>query len=220
MKIIPIILVSLSFITCQQELSKNEDKKPRKGYNQDPKKVEVDSFYLTYNNKLPPPDTSNQLIYDFLKMVIKDQNLDLNSGLDIEPIEYYDIGKTAEQFFKENQIGVKQPKKEPSNLEDLDIVSFHSLDFETLLSLDEIEFMLREKKKIKQFKWDNKRLGFDLENSNYWYLFSIPLINKDETVAVIRYSHLCGGLCGGGQTLIYTKEKRKWMPHVVGMWIH
>ena len=46
------------------------------------------------------PDTSNQYIYDFMKVVIADQKLDLSYGLTVEPEQGCDLSQDDKTFLK------------------------------------------------------------------------------------------------------------------------
>ena len=88
------------------------------------------------------------------------------------------------------------------------------------LTIVDIAFMLQQKKDRLNFKWDNSKLKFDIENDSHWYAFSIPLFSKDRSKAVLMIKDLCPGLCGTGWTLLYKKENNKWKSQTGGTWWH
>jgi hypothetical protein len=151
-------------------------------------------------------ENSQQYIYDFMKMVITDQRLDLSYGLSMEPLESSCVGKSDQDYLETLLINYIEPK-----LDDTLIYSKTTLNNSPkCLTEEDVYEMLHQKEHLQNFKWDNSRLGFNHSNKKNWYSFSKPLFSKDKTKAVIRISRLCPGLCGEGWCLMYLKENDIW----------
>jgi hypothetical protein len=132
---------------------------------------------VTNRRTIQSSDSStHQYIYDFMKVVIADQKLDLTHGLDIEPDRASDLFDWEIPFIDKN----------------------------------DIHEMLLQKEKLKNFFWDNAKLGFNSSNRDHWYSFSIPLFSKDRKKMVIKIEDLCTGLCGGGGIYVFNNENNKW----------
>lgn len=177
------------------------------------------------------PDTVNQDIYDFMKIVIADQKLDSSYGLTIEPEPGSDLSQNDKVFLK--TLLIEKPKQEEkadtSNWNKVDTgiwipmpvpVTFHPFELEKCLTRNDINYMLSQKEALSTFKWDNTRLHFNLANNKNWYCFSIPLFSKDRNKAVMMIRSLCPGLCGTGYTVLFIKEKNKWTSQTGPQWIH
>jgi hypothetical protein len=90
-----------------------------------------------------------------------------------------------------------------------------------LLTTDDINFMLQTRREINAFKWDNKKLNFNLKNKEWCYEISIPLFSKDKTQVIVRVSHFCSEfLCGGGDVYLFTKNRNDWDVKTIDSWWH
>jgi hypothetical protein len=89
-----------------------------------------------------------------------------------------------------------------------------------LLTANDVDDMLRHKKSLTGFKWDNSRLGFNLSNRKNWFSFSIPLFSRHKDKVIMKIESLCPGLCGTGYTVIFVMENGKWVSHSSGYWYH
>lgn len=163
------------------------------------------------------PDTSNQYIYDFMKVVIADQKLDLSYGLTIEPEQGCDLSQEDKTFLKTLLIEKTQSKKDTGDWRNMTI-TINQLP--KCLTKGDIDEMLSQKEKLSNFTWDNSRLGFNLSNNKNWYCFSRPLFSVDRQKAVMMIRNLCPGLCGTGWTVVFTKQNNKWTSQTGGQWIH
>jgi len=166
------------------------------------------------------PDTSNQYIYDFMKIVIREQKLNLTYGLTIEPESGCDLSGDDYSFLKTLLI---ETKKQENNTDtgDWRKMTVSIFEMPKCLTHADIKSMLGQKSKLLPiFKWDNSRLGFDLTNNKNWYCFSIPLFSADKKKAVMMIRDLCQGLCGTGWTVLFRKEQNKWVSQTGGQWIH
>lgn len=163
-------------------------------------------------------DTSNQDIYDFMKVVIADQHLELKNGLTLEPELGCDLSQDDKTFLI--SLLIQPPTTKPKTDTGFTFTTYSPMDNLKCLTKSDIKSMLKQKEKYISFKWDNSRLGFDLHNDKQWYCFSIPLFSQDKTKAVMMIRDLCPGLCGTGSTILFTKEKDKWTSVTGGPWIH
>jgi hypothetical protein len=162
---------------------------------------------------LQKSDTSNQYIYDFMKVVIANKNLDSTYGLTIEPEINCDVSQDDETFLK--TLLIEKNKKENEN--DITVITS---EIDKCLTKADIQFMLNQKAKLKLFKWDNSKLGFNFKNEKNWYSFSLPLFSTDQQKAIIKICSLCPGLCGTGQTVLFTKENNNWTSQMNPPWVH
>ncbi|WP_272151346.1 hypothetical protein [Tenacibaculum aiptasiae] len=178
-------------------------------------------FVLTNCQRISTKEESyNQVIYDIMDVVIKDQKLKLNYGLNIEPEQNFGNEHTDQENF-ELLLAELASKK---NNQKTDAINWRlQLNSQTLLAdltREDISEMIEQKEKLKGFTWDNSKLGFDLSNKKDWYSFSIPLFSKDRKSAVMMIRNLCSGLCGEGKTIFLTKKEGKWTSEVGMIWMH
>ncbi len=162
----------------------------------------------------------DQDIYDFMKFIINEQELNLSYGLTIEPESSFDLTKSDEENFKSLLSELESEDK--TEMTDSINLTFE-LNSKNLLSdltKQDIFGMIKQKEKLKAFKWNNNGLGFDLSNKNKRYSFSVPLFSKDKTRAVMMIRDLCSGLCGGGKTILFTKKNEKWTSNIGMIWLH
>ena len=157
-------------------------------------------------------------IYELMQAVIKEQELNLNYGLTLEPEMSFDLAKSDEENFKSLLSAIESK----NNIADAPNWT-GELNSENLLSdltKQDIFEMIKQKENLKTFKWNNSELGFNLSNKNNWYSFSVPLFSEDRTKAVIMIRDLCSGLCGGGKTILFTKKNEKWTSNIGMIWLH
>jgi hypothetical protein len=170
---------------------------------------------VTLEAKFKQLDTSNQYIYDFMKIVIYDQRLDMSFGLNVEPEKGCNLFQEDQVFLKKLLVGKIKPESKSDNL---NIVVLNTLP--DLLTKTDIEEMLKQKMQLANFNWDISRLGFNAINRKNWYCFSKPLFSKDRQKVVMLIRSLCDGLCGGGWTVVFIKENNKWTSQTVDQWMH
>ena len=154
-----------------------------------------------------------------MKIVIVNQNLDSTYGLTIEPEPGCDLSGNDNVFLKTLLIE-KVTKNKKIDTGDWRNMTFNTAETQKCLTSNDIKAMLEQKQRFSSFKWDNRRLGFNLDNRNNWYCFSIPLFSKDRTKAVMMIRDLCKGLCGSGSTLVFTKSRGKWTSQSSAIWYH
>ena len=99
-------------------------------------------------------------------------------------------------------------------------VELNSKNLLSDLTKQDISGMIKQKEKLKAFKWNNNQLGFNLTNKSNWYSFSVPLFSEDKTKAVMMIRDLCSGLCGSGKTILFTKKNEKWTSNTGMIWFH
>jgi len=165
-----------------------------------------------------PVDTSYSEIYDFMKEIIVSEKLNLKNGLESEPDPNCDIQEADKDYLPNFLIGSEKStnKVDPETGNIL-----YTLDqFDRCLTRDDITYMLSQKHEHYGFKWDISRLGFNTNSADFWYTFSIPLFSRDKTRAIMMIRSLCPGLCGSGQTVLFKKEKGKWIAKPSGQWYH
>ena len=164
-------------------------------------------------------DTSNQYIYDFMKVAIAEQKLNLSYGLTLDAEQGCDLSQDDKTFLKSLLIEKTQPKIDTGDWRNATVtVSLYELP--KCLTKSDINEMLLQKQKLSKFTWDNSRLGFNISNNKNWYCFSIPLFSRDKKNVVMMIRELCPGLCGTARTMVFTKENKKWVSATGGQWIH
>ncbi len=166
-------------------------------------------------------DTSNQNIYDFMKVVIASQKLDLSYGLEIDPQPNCDLSQDDKTFLNTLLI---ENKKQGAKVDTDDwrklSISSNMLERNKCLTKADIKSMLEQKESLATFRWNNSRLGFSQTNDKNWYCFSIPIFSQDKNKVVMMIRSLCPGLCGTGSTVLFVKEKDKWVAKTGEQWIH
>ena len=166
-------------------------------------------------------ETMNDEVYDLLQFVIEDQELDKTHGLRLDPEENCSLDKSDKEFLKD--LIVEEPVSDTltnSGKYELKIPTTFEFKLTRCLTQDDVDFMLNQKIENKTMQWENSRLGFDPNNSNDWYAFSVPLLSRDKQKAVMMVRHLCKGLCGRSWTLLLTRENGKWTSEKGLSWMH
>lgn len=169
---------------------------------------------------------SSQDIYDFMKVVIKEQKLNLDYGLRIEPQSSFSIQESDQTTFNSLLSELKEKKREiadPIKNKTDSLNWFIELNSKTLLSdltKEDISEMISQKERLKTFQWNNSGLGFNISNKKRWYSFSVPLFSKDKSKAVMMIKELCPGLCGTGKTILFEKQNGIWNSKTERSWFH
>ena len=161
------------------------------------------------------PDTSYQYVYDFMKVVMYDQQLNVNFGVRPEPEASCALHEEDSVYL--STLLFKKQKKAEVDTGGLITIE---LAIPKNLTKSERNEMLVEKQKQAALNWNGERLGFNGTNKDYSYGFSRVLFSKNRKKAVMMIRILCGGLCGSGYTVFFAKEKDKWVSHKGGHWIH
>jgi hypothetical protein len=176
-------------------------------------------------SKIESKDTTlGKEIYDLMQIVITEQKLKKNSGLLIDPEDRCDASLEDSVFLK--TLLIDSVKAEvaidtidwQNRLMTITSTMFGQLD--KCLNSEDVSCMLQQKKDHVNFKWDNSKLNFDMNNDSLWYAFSVPLFSKDKTKAVLRIESLCPGLCGTGWTALCKKENGEWKCQNGFSWWH
>ena len=168
--------------------------------------------------------TVNQDIYNFMQVVVEEQNLNFDYGIQIKPESDFGIWETDQMTFNSLISNLENDKKNKMKMDSLNwmqtSVKLNSHDYLQDLTKEDIAEMISQKENLKIFQWDNTKLGFNNSNKNNWYGFSIPLFSKDKNKAILMIKKLCPGLCGEGKTLLFTKKNGKWNSETVMIWQH
>ena len=156
-----------------------------------------------------------------MKIVIKEQKLDMNYSLRIYPESDFHIS-TSDSITFNNLLFELDSKKQKIDSLSSDTSSYFitPLSFLSDFTKTDIAEMKYQKKNVASFQWDNSRLGFNLSNKENWYSFSIPLFSKDKNKVVLMIKSLCPGLCGSGQTIIFLNKNGNWTSQIGRFWYH
>lgn len=154
-------------------------------------------------------------IYEVLNFVIKDEKLDKNYGLTLNPEDQIGDTKGNEGFLLDlvESNDTTQDLMELNHKQhtfELKAAMEYNFSLDKCLSREDVEYMLYQLSSASDFHWDNTRLKFNLKNKENWYTFSVPVFSKDGTKVVMIVRSLCRGLCGEGWQLMLKKEDGKW----------
>jgi hypothetical protein len=161
------------------------------------KKTKMDRDLITHKTDRQITEAE---IYSTLEYIITEQKLNKDYGLKIIPAKRCDSGKEDKEFL--SGLIITTDQKDSLADDSIAIPLVHDLGLQKCLTKEEVDFMLSQKKINKEFKWNNSKLGFNLDNHDNWYEFSVPLFNKDKSKAIFLVSKLCKGLCGTEQTFL------------------
>ena len=177
-------------------------------------------LYLTFScEKSEKKDiTSNLDIYEFMKVVIQEQNLNLNHGISLKPEPNFDLTESDATNFNLLLVELESNEKKNDTLNRS--VDFNALTLLSSLNKEDISEMISQKENLEKFQWNNENLEFNLSNNKNWYSFSVPLFSKDRNKAVMMIRNLCSGLCGGGKTILFTKKNGEWTSEIGMVWYH
>lgn len=157
-----------------------------------------------------------KIIYDFLRKIIVEQKLDLNHGLRFEL-------ETSASINEEDVIFLNSLLLDGKSINEGKDIFKDTLYFQPAqkgLTKTDIDSMLLQKEKFKNFKWNNSLLGFNIKNKKNIYSFSLPLFSADKAKVIMMIRNNCPGLCGGGQTILFIKENKTWISKTLGFWYH
>lgn len=142
-------------------------------------------------------------IYSTINYIITEQKLNKDYGLKIVPADQWDLSKEDKEFLT-GLILTKEQKDSLGGNRKLSITVplIHDLGLQKCLTKEDADFMLSQKETNKDFQWDNSKLGFNLDNHDNWFEFSVPLFTKDKSKAIFLVAKLCKGLCGTEQTFL------------------
>lgn len=93
---------------------------------------------------------------------------------------------------------------------DFVVVSNLTYPDKNILTLEDIDHILKSKMKFKELKWDNKKLGFNLKNEKNFYTFSVPYFNLAHDKVILMYRYICPDFCGFIRTIVLIKNGTTW----------
>lgn len=91
-----------------------------------------------------------------------------------------------------------------------------------LLSNADINYMKEQFENETEEQWNFKaKKGRISDNPrNKFYTYSVPLFNKEHTIAIIYKEFYCGNLCAAGTVEVYIKKNDKWEHYKsIGLWV-
>ena len=160
-------------------------------------------------------------IYSIIKTIIKNEKINTNNGLSITPELNCNINQVDTVYLQTLLIKPKLvDTTHKSNPSDFAVASNMTYPDKNILTPADIEYILKEKQIFANFKWDNKQLGFNLENKKKYYTFSVPYFNLTHDKVIVMYKYHCSGLCGGGSTILLTKTEKGWDSTTLELWFH
>jgi hypothetical protein len=165
------------------------------------------------NQEISSPQRFNHPeVYKVIHRVIADQGLDKNLGIDLNPTE----AQSLSQYFLNQMLLDTTQEASVIAIENGKLIIKDSAIFlmsrKKWLTQEDVDHMLTQKEKLKDFQWDNARLGFNSGNEREWYEFSVPLFSKDSTKIVMEYQWRCNQfLCGHDVPVLLTWENGIWI---------
>ena len=194
------------------------------------------TFFVNISNGqiIPTEDNSlneknRQEIFDFIEYVISQSNLKKDQKLILKTFDDYNINKTFLEKFLIDTI-LKGSEKKLNNLTKDSINGPYFIPREPIsislparpkvLTIEEINYMLEQKKYAANFKWDNAIFNFNQANDEKWYNISLPLFSMDKTKVIVTILDGCTGLCGTGNTYLFIKNNEGWKKETVSHWVH
>ncbi len=157
-------------------------------------------------------------IYSIMKTLIKKEKLNKKYGLALNPGKSFNIDQEDSAYLQTLLIKPKPFDTTSSN--DSVIVINLSYPDKNIFTQADIEYILHAKQNLANFKWDNKKLGFNLKNEKNYYTFSIPYFNLAHDKVIVMYEFHCPGLCGGGGTILLSKTAKGWDNTTFERWVH
>lgn len=160
-------------------------------------------------------------IYLIIKTVIKTEKINRNLGLALIPDKNCNLNQDDTAYLKTLLLKPKSVDtvKRTSSSEFI-VVSNLTYPDKNILTFADINYILKTKEGLAGFKWDNKKLSFNLKNEKKYYSFSVPYFNSTHDNAIVMYRYLCPGLCGGGSTILLTKTDKGWDNTTLELWFH
>lgn len=147
-------------------------------------------------------DTTNMNIYNFINELLKDTIISLGKRISVSPINFPNESDKEEinRMVVENKSATKEKYY-------LSGVLYYCI------KNDDLEFMLKSKHNLTNFKWDLKRINFNMKNDSNWYELSPPLFNRNRTKAIMQILYVCPDAmcCSGCKEMLYEKLNGKWI---------
>lgn len=164
---------------------------------------------------------STEDIYSIIQAIIKREKLNKNYGILLTPEANCNINKEDSNYLPTLLIKPNQPDTVSKyNSSGFAIMSNLAWPDKNIFTPADIDNILKAKQVFKDYKWDNKRLGFNQNNKKEYYTFSIPYFNLAHDKVVVMYEFLCPGLCGNGKTILLTKTNKGWEITGLEFWDH
>jgi len=166
-------------------------------------------------------DSLSNDIYAIIKSVIIKEKINKNHGLVLTPEINCNINQEDTAYL--NTLLIKpKPVDTVNKTSSSGFLLAPNLTYpdKNIFTQEDIDYILKTKEKFTHFKWDNSQLGFDLKNKKKYYAFSVPYFNLTHDKAIVMYEFRCGGLCGGGSTLLFSKTDKGWDETLLELWFH
>src|SRR5262249_19612571 len=117
-------------------------------------------------------------IYTIVQLVIKKEKLNKHYGLELSPASNCNINHDDTTYLQTLLIKPKHADTtSKADSTELFVVSNFTSPDKNILTWPDIDHILRTKQLFKDFKWDNKQLGFNLRDTKNYYTFSVPYFN-------------------------------------------
>ena len=169
-------------------------------------------------------------LYVFLEIAINQLELDKKVELNIQPdTSHYDGIKTDNEFLTQFLIDsayiIESQNFHNSVIND-SLQEYQFLarnisnhDSRKCLTKEDINEILQIKQANVSFEWEKSKLGFNSESNNEWYSFSVPIFNKNKTVAIIKITYTCTPfVCGSGDIFLFKKDSVGWRHYSLRHW--
>ncbi|MBS1618107.1 MAG: hypothetical protein JST76_06290 [Bacteroidetes bacterium] len=176
---------------------------------------------------------SEKDIYDFMQMVVKDQKLFKGLYLDSSPaLDCSTIDDSSYLYTLDaSLVPLREADKKIHDTcmvrlwgnSDIALKRFSftlGAVIPSVLSKDDIAYMLAQRAHLTAFKWNGTRLGFNKTATYNYYYISAPVFSVDKAKAILKIEELCPGLCGQGHTILYTKKDGTWTAEIGATWYH
>lgn len=171
-------------------------------------------------------DKNKQEIYNFIQLVIDQTELKKDYKLSLTSYEDSDITNSFLKKFLIDTVSKVSEKKSSQLIKDSItgkyIVPITSIwpSQPKVLTANDINYMLEQKKYSENFKWDNSIFNFNQTNNDNWYSISLPLFSTDKSKVIVTIVDRCKGLCGTGYTYLFIKVDDKWKKETISFWVH
>ena len=161
--------------------------------------------YISKINRMSSQlNLDSNAIYSIVNIVIENQNLNKNFGLKLE-IENNCLTSDCNDSIVFEK------------LKNFDVYT----TFNKCLTIKDIKFINNQIQNNYIKNWDNKKLNFNLNNIENYYVLSPPLFNIDKNIVLIKLEEFCNKpFCGQGRTLIFKKIDGTWESNILEQWFY
>lgn len=189
---------------------------------------------LSANDSIQYVLPTEEEIYNFIELVIKEQKLNKSFGLQLKVDNYINTkkndsillnGPLSTKTIRTDSITLRPEKYDTLIWSTNDTFILHRAPHKFImndnrcLNENDIDYMLKQQNCYSNFFWNNTLLGFN-NNNQQWYNLSVPLFSIDRNKVIIKVVELCPGLCGHGNTILYKKVKNEWQSTYIETWFH